>query len=81
MTKNTLQGLLEKVERENQLSAEAISDIDLIKVVNSAGSELNKPEAKVILDEIKAIAKDDSTQMPPLVVIIMAYLNMIFPEL
>ena len=43
--------------------------------------KINEQEAKGFLSEIKRIAKEDTTSMPPLVVIIMAYINMLFPEL
>ena len=43
--------------------------------------EINEQEAKGFLSEMKRITKDDKTNMPPLVVIIMAYINMLFPEL
>ena len=42
---------------------------------------ISEQEAKSFLSEIKRITKDDKTNMPPLVVIIMAYINMLFPEL
>ena len=43
--------------------------------------KISKQEAKGFLSEIKKITKEDKTNMPPLVVIIMAYINMLFPEL
>ena len=43
--------------------------------------KMSKQEAKGFLSEIKRLTKDDKTNMPPLVVIIMAYINMLFPEL
>ena len=43
--------------------------------------EISKEEAKGLLSEIKRITKEDKTNMPPLVVIIMAYINILFPEL
>tara|TARA_Y100001968_G_C19190314_1_gene634852 strand:- start:493 stop:699 length:207 start_codon:yes stop_codon:yes gene_type:complete len=43
--------------------------------------KINEQEAKGFLSEIKRIRKEDKTNMPPLVVIIMAYINMLFPEL
>tara|TARA_Y100001968_G_scaffold313686_1_gene338153 strand:- start:338 stop:544 length:207 start_codon:yes stop_codon:yes gene_type:complete len=43
--------------------------------------QINEQEAKGFLSEMKRITKDDKTNMPPLVVIIMAYINMLFPEL
>ena len=42
---------------------------------------INETEAKGFLSEMKRLTKKDQTNMPPLVVIIMAYINMIFPEL
>ena len=43
--------------------------------------KLSEQEAKGFLSEIKRITQEDKTDMPPLVVIIMAYINMVFPEL
>ena len=43
--------------------------------------KINEQEAKGFLSEIKRLTKEDKTNMPPLVVIIMAYINMHFPEL
>tara|TARA_Y100001968_G_scaffold232863_1_gene215693 strand:- start:3587 stop:3793 length:207 start_codon:yes stop_codon:yes gene_type:complete len=43
--------------------------------------QINEQEAKGFLSEMKRITKEDKTNMPPLVVIIMAYINMVFPEL
>ena len=42
---------------------------------------ISEQEAKGFLSEIKRITKEDKTNMPPLVVIIMAYINILFPEL
>ena len=43
--------------------------------------EISEQEAKGFLSEIKRITKEDKTNMPPLVVIIMTYINILFPEL
>ncbi len=43
--------------------------------------KISEQEAKGFLSEIQRITKEDKTNMPPLVVIIMAYINIIFPEL
>ena len=43
--------------------------------------KISEQEAKGFLVEIKRITKEDKTNMPPLIVIIMAYINMLFPEL
>ena len=43
--------------------------------------EISEHEAKGFLSEIKRITRDDKTNMPPLVVIIMTYINILFPEL
>ena len=43
--------------------------------------KISEQEAKGFLTEIKLLTKKDKTNMPPLVVIIMAYINMLFPEL
>jgi len=43
--------------------------------------KISKQEAKGFLSEIKRLTQENKTNMPPLVVIIMAYINMLFPEL
>ena len=43
--------------------------------------KISEQEAKGFLSEIKRLTKEDKTNMPPLVVIIMAYINMLFPEI
>ena len=43
--------------------------------------KISKQEAKGFLSEINRLTKEDTTNMPPLIVIIMAYINMLFPEL
>ena len=43
--------------------------------------KITEKEGKGLLSEIKRITREDHTNMPPLVVIIMAYINMLFPEL
>ena len=43
--------------------------------------KMSEHEAKGFLSEIKRLTKEDKTNMPPLVVIIMAYINMLFPEI
>ena len=43
--------------------------------------KISEKEAKGFLSEIKRLTKNDKTNMPPLIVIIMAYINMLFPEL
>ena len=51
------------------------------QIEKNAEYEISAQEAKGFLSEIKRITKEDRTNMPPLVVIIMAYINMLFPEL
>ena len=48
---------------------------------NNPEYKISEKEAKGFLSEIKRLTKEDKTNMPPLVVIIMAYINMLFPEL
>ena len=43
--------------------------------------KISKQDAKGFLSEMKRFTTEDKTNMPPLVVIIMAYINMLFPEL
>tara|TARA_Y100001968_G_scaffold257640_1_gene244375 strand:+ start:2670 stop:2876 length:207 start_codon:yes stop_codon:yes gene_type:complete len=43
--------------------------------------KISEKEAKGFLSEMKRITREDKTNMPPLVVIIMAYINILFPEL
>ena len=51
------------------------------QVEKSPEYKISAQEAKGFLSEIKRITQEDKTDMPPLVVIIMAYINMLFPEL
>ena len=51
------------------------------QVENNPEYTISEQEAKGFLTEIKRITKADKTNMPPLVVIIMAYINILFPEL
>ena len=53
----------------------------LNQVEKNPDYKINEQEAKGFLSEMKRITRDDKTNMPPLVVIIMAYINMLFPEL
>ena len=43
--------------------------------------KISEQEAKGFLSEIKRITREDKTNMPPLVVIIMTYINILFPGL
>ena len=43
--------------------------------------KISEKEAKGFLTKMKQLTEEDKTNMPPLVVIIMAYINMLFPEL
>ena len=43
--------------------------------------KISEQEAKGFLSEMQRITKEDKSHMPPLVVIIMAYINLLFPEL
>tara|TARA_B100000700_G_scaffold208458_1_gene229095 strand:- start:2819 stop:3025 length:207 start_codon:yes stop_codon:yes gene_type:complete len=51
------------------------------KVEKNPEYKISEKEAKGFLSEMKRITREDKTNMPPLVVIIMAYINMLFPEL
>ena len=51
------------------------------QVENNPEYKISAQEAKGFLSEMKRITKEDQTNMPPLVVIIMAYINMLFPEI
>ena len=51
------------------------------KVEKSPEFEISEQEARGFVSEMKMITREDTTNMPPLVVIIMAYINMLFPEL
>ncbi len=43
--------------------------------------KISEQEAKGFVSEMKRLTREDKTNMPPLVVIIMDYINMLFPEL
>ena len=51
------------------------------QVEKNPAYEISEQEAKGFLSEMKRLTKEDKTNLPPLVVIIMAYINMLFPEL
>ena len=51
------------------------------KVENNPEYEISEQEAKGFMSEMKRLTREDKTNMPPLVVIIMAYINLLFPEL
>ena len=51
------------------------------QVENNPEYKISEQEAKGFLLEMKRITREDKTNMPPLVVIIMAYINMLFPEM
>ncbi len=51
------------------------------QVEKNSEYKISEQEAKGFLSEIKRITQEDKTDMPPLVVIIMAYINMLFPEI
>ena len=50
------------------------------QVEKNSEYKISKQEAKSSLSEIKRLTQEDKTNMPPLVVIIMAYINILFPE-
>tara|TARA_B100000965_G_scaffold404871_1_gene436945 strand:+ start:7713 stop:7907 length:195 start_codon:yes stop_codon:yes gene_type:complete len=43
--------------------------------------KISEQEAQGFLSEIRRITQEDKTNMPPLVVVIMAYINILFPEI
>ena len=51
------------------------------EVENNPEYKISEQEAKGFLSEIRRLRKEDKTNMPPLVVIIMSYINILFPEL
>ena len=51
------------------------------QVENSPEYNISEQEAKGFLSEMKRVTREDKTNMPPLVVIIMAYINMLFLEM
>ena len=53
----------------------------VVQVEKNPEYKISEQEAKGFLSEIKRLTKEDTTNMPPLVVIVMAYINMLFPEL
>ncbi len=48
---------------------------------NNPETKISEMEDKGFLSEMKRLTKEDQTNMPPLIVIIMAYIDMIFPEI
>ena len=81
MPEQTLKAFIDKVEQEPELQEKLTKgDADLFEIANSAGFEVSKSDAKGFLEEIAKVSKEENTEMPPLVVLLMAYLNMLFPE-
>ena len=81
MPENTLKAFIDKVEQEPELQERLSTDnADLFEVANSAGFEVSKSDAKGFLSELERINRENQAEMPPLIVIIMAYLNIMFPE-
>ena len=50
-------------------------------VENDPNYEITEKEAKGFISEIRRIAKEDKTNMPPIIAVIMAYINILFPEM
>ena len=50
------------------------------QVEKSPEYKISKQEAKGFLADMRRITKEDKTNMPPLVVIIMSYISILFPE-
>ena len=81
MTKNQLKAFINEVDRTPDLRKEIASgNADLLKIASQAGYKITKKDAKGFFAEIKQITKCDKMNMPPLVVLIMAYLNILFPD-
>jgi len=53
----------------------------VVQVEKNPEYKISEQEAKGFISEMTRITKEDQTNMPPLVVIIMACINMLFPEL
>tara|TARA_B100000965_G_scaffold229941_1_gene192564 strand:- start:918 stop:1124 length:207 start_codon:yes stop_codon:yes gene_type:complete len=53
----------------------------VFQVEKNTEYKISEQETKGFISEMKRITKEDQTSMPPLVVIIMAYINMLFLEL
>ena len=70
--------LMTAAEKTNKVSIHFSQT--LFEVTNAAGFELEKSQARELFAEMKKFTKEDAANMPPLVMIIMAYLNMLFPE-
>ena len=62
---------------------DSVNQIESIveKVEKNPEYKISEQEAKGFISWFKLLTKEDKTNMPPLVVIIMAYINMLFPEL
>tara|TARA_Y100001968_G_C18873194_1_gene488194 strand:- start:44 stop:310 length:267 start_codon:yes stop_codon:yes gene_type:complete len=81
MKKNQLKAFINEVEKAPDLKQKLESgDMGFLQVANEAGFNITKKDAKGFLFEINRITNEDKTNMPPLVVLIMAYLNILFPE-
>ena len=81
MTENQLKAFIDKAEQIPDLQKQLESGaLDLTQASNPAGFKLTNKGAKEDFHEMKRFTQEDQTNMPPLVVLIMAYLNILFPD-
>ena len=80
MYANILFVLLVWIKHQLMDSANQIKSL-VDQVEKNPEYKISEKEARGFLFEMERITKEDKTNMPPLVVIIMAYINMLFPEL
>ena len=81
MKANQLKAFIDEIEQSSDLKQKLdSSQFDLIEVADEAGYKITKNDAKDFLAEIKRASEKDKVNMPPLVILIMTYLHMLFPD-
>ncbi len=81
MKDNQLNALIDEVSHTSGLKQKIeSSSSELVQLANQAGYKLTNNETKDFLSKLRQLTQEDETNMPPLVVLIMAYLNLLFPE-
>tara|TARA_Y100001968_G_C19109376_1_gene596462 strand:+ start:253 stop:531 length:279 start_codon:yes stop_codon:yes gene_type:complete len=82
MDANRLQTFIDQVESDPDLQEKLESGTSgLLTIADEAGYKITKTDARGFLSEMERITKEDKTHMPTLVVLIMFYINMLFPEI
>ncbi len=81
MKDNQLKAFIHEIENTSELKEVLESgDSDFLNIAKQSGFTITNKEMSGFLSEMRHLTQEDKTNMPPLVVLIMAYLNIIFPD-